>query len=158
MFYKEEKRITKNGAPIVKNDTEVNKNFVKGWNKNNDKTKFHQSIILSIFLIFFYSVNEVLFLRLLMYYLVLFQATQILSYAYVPTSYTIISTSGTFSSLSQATLTFQYMLTFQKIRLRSKLHSYSATLTFQILLTFLQVYAIITRDAFNPKSSYAYVP
>ena len=31
---------------------------------------------------FFYSVNEVLFLRLLRYYLVTFQATQLLSYAY----------------------------------------------------------------------------
>ena len=104
---------------------------------------------------------EVLFLRLLRYYLVLFQATQILSYAYVPQmSYAIIST-GTFSSPSQATLTFQDMLKFLKIRLRSKLYSYSATLTFQVLLTFLQLklrYNNKRPYAFNPKCSYVYIP
>ena len=48
--------------------------------------------------------NEV-FLRSLRYYLVTFQATQLLSYAYFPSSYAIILT-RTFTTPSQATLTF----------------------------------------------------
>ena len=69
-----------------------------------------------------------------------FQATQLLSCAYrsayVPSSYAIIS-KGTLSIPCQVTLTFQDtqlritfqdMLTLQKILLRYKLRSYSATL------------------------------
>ena len=91
-----------------------------------------------------------LFLRLLRYYLVTLQATQLLSYACVPSSYAIIS-KGTFSSRL-------------KLRLRSicsyvYVARYQATLTFQALLTFLlKLCCNYKRYAFNPESSYAYLP
>ena len=94
--------------------------------------------------------NEVLFLRLLRYYLVTLQATQLLSYACVPSSYAIIS-KGTFS-------------TRVKLRLRS-ICSYVYVARYQARLTF-QVFAYVPSQVtlylqevrFNPESSYAYDP
>ena len=116
--------------------------------------------------------NEVLFLRLLRYDLVAFQAMQLLSYAYVPSSYAIIS-KGTFQARVElrlrsicsyvyvrrypATLTFQDAYTFQKIRLRSDTAS-QLCLHYKILLCFFKLRYNNKRYAFNPELSYAYVP
>ena len=104
-----------------------------------------------------------------------FQDTQLLyvpryAWVYVPSSYTIIS-KGTLSSPSQAMLTFkdtQLRLCSKMLRFSPRyayvpkdvnVPSYTATqLRLQICLCSFKLRYNIKRYAFNPMSSYAYVP